>query len=193
MTVVGLRVNVDALVLIGDRWQAPQASLSSTCGRQEGKPLSSLDDTRGGLTLGSLNTSFWIERSKGVKVHDINETWRLGRTMVRNVIKILPGCSAMVSADERAGDTLFLPILFAGLRDWVYADLSDDAEVSRSQLFFAHALSVVALEVVLALRHRKRGDAFSGVLVISCLNNPLDALELYFSTICRPRASIYTM
>ena len=173
MTVVGLRPEVDVLILSGDRWQAPQTSVAHTSNQQD-EGVRTL-----GRTPGSLNTSLWVDRSKGVNVHYINETWRLGKTMVRVLSQILPGTSDMVTADGRPDDTLFLPIVFDGLNDWVYADNSADAEIYRSQLFFAHALCVIALEVVLAVCHPKKGDATSGVLVISCLNNPLDALELY--------------
>jgi hypothetical protein len=180
MTVAGARMPVDALLLIGDPWQGAHSSLvyrnaGPTDSHMQALHLPSTGERATGK---SLNTSAWVEKAGGFKVYHVNETSRLGPTMVRIIHRVLPASARMESARGANADTLFLPALFKNVRDWVYAGHGPESEVARSHFIFSHVLSIIALEVVLAVMRRGEADGRAGVVVIGFLNQPLDCLEV---------------
>ena len=180
MTVAGARMFVDALLLIGDPWQGPHSSLVCRNAGPTDVHMQALHlpSTGERATGKSLNTSAWVEKTDDIKVYQVDETSRLGPTMVRIIHRVLPASVRMQSARGANEDTLFLPVLFKGVMDWVYAGHGPESEVARSHFIFSHVCSIIALEVVLAVMRRGEADGRAGVVVIGFLNQPLDNLEV---------------
>ena len=80
-----------------------------------------------------------------MNVVEVNQTYRLGRTMVDVIRNVLPFCNGMESIRPHASDTLFLPVLLERSKNWHYAsEPGQPREVVRDDYFFAHALALVA-------------------------------------------------
>ena len=157
-TTVSFRLSLDLCLLVGDPWQRPRSVL--------GQYLSS-----------GMNTCAWVEQEKVVDLYAINKSWRLGRTMCRVISAVLPECKLLESARPENGDTLFLPILFKSLDGWEYG-YGADPEVARNRFIFSHVMSVISLEIVLAVTCPP-SSASRGIVVVSFLNELLDGLENY--------------
>ena len=157
-TTVSFRLSLDLCLLVGDPWQRPRSV--------QGQYLSS-----------GMNTCAWVEQEKVVDLYQINKSWRLGRTMCRVISAVLPECKLLESARPDNGDTLFLPILFKSLDGWEYG-YGADPEVARNRFIFSHVMSVISLEIFLAVTC-PTSSASRGIVVVSFLNELLDGLENY--------------
>ena len=107
----------------------------------------------------------------------MEETFRLGPTMVDIIKKVLPWCHRMQSARLENEDTLFLSVLFERSPFWVYVAPPAPEEAMRDDLFFVHALQIIAFEIVLLDLQGAR-ESKDGIIVIAFRSAVLDALEL---------------
>ncbi len=91
---------------------------------------------------------------------------------------MLPQCDRMVSARAPSADTLFLPTLFERSPHWVHREQEGfPEEAVQDDFFFAHALAICAVEVVMLRARPGPLEPKDGIIVVGFRNSVLDAFE----------------
>jgi hypothetical protein len=130
--------------------------------------------------LAQHNLMSWLLVNKQVHLFPLQKTWRLGTAMLGVIQRAFPG-KLDSARSVRPSETLFVPVIFEGIKDWVYnTEKRQDkgGETVSSQLMFSHFLASFALEVIL-LVDRRRTKPTTYISIVSYLLGVLDALAAY--------------
>ena len=106
-------------------------------------------------------------------------SYRLGSHMASLIKRVVPKLCPGNFDSAKPDETLFLPVLFERLPDWSHSEM---LEVLHSEFFFAHALTIVAVEMLILKLGRESPTPRDGLIVVSFLNSLLDCFEKLLHT-----------
>jgi hypothetical protein len=134
--------------------------------------------------LSQHNLMSWLLANKlGVSQFPLQETFRLGKYMLEVIQNAFPGkLDTATSIRPAEKPTLFLPVIFKGIDDWVYNKAKrafNGGETVSSRLMLSHLLASFAYETIL-LVERRRTQPNSYISVVSYLVGVLDAVGKCF-------------